>query len=112
MDSAEKKRKMNESLIKQREVKNVEGKKRFFHGSWLFRAFFFHLSSIINAGNKKPYSYDMLFKLEDEFLYKDFENFGVFYENNKKKYKNDFFGLILKYCRKYIFIVQVSYILR
>lgn len=91
---------------------NSKQQRRFFHGSRLSRAFFFHISSIISAGSKEPYTYDMLFKLEDEFLYKDFENFETFFEENRQAYEKNFFGLMLRYCRGYIILVNIVFIFR
>jgi hypothetical protein len=66
-------------------------------GSCLSKAFFIHLNKIINAGDQNYYTEEMLYKLDGDYLHEDFEKFFQFFKDNRKKYKNDFLGLIFNY---------------
>lgn len=86
---------LKENLIKKRKPNRILHEEGFFG-----RFFFTQLNKIIRDGNEKPFTEDMLYYLEEEYLYSDYPKFRAYYEKNKKRYSNDFFHLAIRYTRK------------
>lgn len=78
---------------------------RLLSGNILSKMFFLHLGKIAQAGVKKAYQFDMLFKMDKVFTYQgDYPPFQKYFDKNKKSYENNFLGLILGYIRPYFLI--------
>lgn len=100
---------LEENLI----TKNAEGEEvnnELLDTTGFFRKLFLmHSNKIINLGDKKHFTTNMLFNLRDSFTSKNNQDFFDYYEARKEKYKDDFYHLAMRYPRKeYIlsFIIQ------
>lgn len=74
--------------------------------SCLRKAFFLQTEKIIEAGIKKPYTKNMLFKLKDNMLYKEYNKFEKYYEENKRKFRNNLLKISMRYHRGYIVLID------
>lgn len=100
-------------------TKDEKGRKIYSGGtiafdddSFLSKILFFHLNKIIDAGNKKPYDFDMLYELDDELLYADYKGFEEFFNKNKKKYEKDVIKSVFDYNKKYMWMGNVIFFFR
>jgi len=88
------------------------GKIGFEDESFFSKIFFLHLNKIVNRGSKTPYKFDMLYELDDQFLYADYEEFNAFFNKNIEKYRKDVLGAIFTYNRKYFALAHVAFFFR
>lgn len=51
------------------ETKNINSEIRLFSGNPISKIFFLHLGKIAQAGVKKPFQFDMLYKMDSIFTY-------------------------------------------
>ena len=85
----------------------------FFNDPFYKKMTFSQITKIIDAGASRPYTYDMLYGLTESYTYSDYEqNFEKFFEKHQEAYKDDFLGLIFKFFRKYLMLVNFIYFLR
>lgn len=84
----------------------------FDDDSFISKTLFFHLNKIVNAGNKEPYKFNMLYELDDEFLYADYIGFEKFFKQNQKKYEKDVLAAVFAYNSKYIWIANIVFVFR
>lgn len=88
------------------------GKIGFEDESFFSKIFFLHLNKIVDRGSKTPYKFEMLYELDDQLLYADFEEFNAFFSKNIEKYKKDVLGAIFAYNRKYFALAHVAFFFR
>lgn len=62
---------------------------------------------MVDIGNEKTFEFNMLYKVMDIMLYKEYENFKVFFKKNKEKYTGNLFGLLTKYSLKYLIYANI-----
>ena len=71
---------------------------RLLGGCILSRLFFQNFTKVINAGVKKPFTNDMLFKMESKFTYEgDYPQFKKYYEKYEESHKDDYLAIITGY---------------
>lgn len=88
---------LEQKLITQKKGKK-EPKDIMLHETNPFRRLFvYHPNKIIDLGQKTAYNKDMLFKLEDKYLHKNFEHFNEYYEKRKEYYGDDFYHMAIRY---------------
>lgn len=86
--------------------------RKLFTSGFFGRLFFKDINKIINDGSKQKFTEEMLYSLDDQYLYKDYPNFKKYYDDNKEKYKEDFFHLHLRYTKKENIQRMVIYVFR
>lgn len=91
---------MSSPELKEQLIKHKRTRKTLHSVGFFGRVFFTFLGKVVEEGNKETYNEDKLTYLEDEYLYADYPNFKKYYEKNKKRYKNDFFHLYIRYTKK------------
>lgn len=76
------------------------------------KIFFFHLNKIVDRGSKTPYKFNMLYQLDDQLLYADFEEFNAFFNKNLTKYKKDVLGAVFDINKRYFALAHVVFFFR
>lgn len=81
-------------------------------GGFVQKTLFMHFNKIIKRGNKTPYSFDMLYELDDELLYADYIKFEKFFNKNHKKYSKDVLGAVYAYNRRYMWMINFLFVFK
>jgi hypothetical protein len=76
-------------------------------GGCLSQIFYSYVKKVIRAGEQRPFDFDMLYKVDDKFLYADYQNFEPYFDDNKDKYEDDFLELLKRYARFEIWIFDL-----